>query len=405
VDLTIAVEHRFMRTPDGAVWTSTGLSRASWARYLGVFGRVRILARVAKVAAPSAGWARVDGDRVAIADLPHFVGPRAFLLHRRAVQRAIAESLATHPHDVAILRVPGTIGAAAGEALRAAARAFGVEVVGDPHDVFSPGAVEHPLRPLFRWWFARDLRALCRSAAASLYVTSAALQRRYPPPADRPCFAVSDVELGDEAFAPAPRGPSAPGGPPLRVIMVGTLEQLYKAPDLLIRGVARARARGLDVELVMVGDGRHRRQLEALAARLGLRDRARFAGHLASGAAVRRELDAAHVFALPSRAEGMPRALLEAMARGLPCIATPVGGIPELLPASDLVHPDPDAIAARLGAFAGSPALRADASAANLSRAHAFEERALQPLRETFYRRLAAVTDRVAGRRSTGTDA
>ena len=62
-----------------------------------------------------------------------------------------------------------------------------------------------------------------------------------------------------------------------------------------------------------------------------LRDRVRFRGQLTTPVDVRAELDRADLFVLPSRQEGLPRAMIEAMARALPCIGSSVGGIPELL--------------------------------------------------------------------------
>ena len=392
MDLTIALEHRFHQTPDGASWTATSLSRASWARYLTTFGRVRLLARVEPVARPGPSWLRVDSDRVQVSALPYFVGPGEYARCWLRVERAARAALAAHPRDAVILRVPGTIGAIAARALRAAGRPFGLEVVGDPWDVFAPRASDHPLRAAIRWLATRQLRRLCLASAASLYVTSGALQRRYPAAPGVPSFAASDVELGDEAFVAAPRPSDAPAGPPFRIVHVGTLAALYKAPDLLIRSVGRCARDGLDVQLVILGDGRHRGELTALARALGIAERVVFAGHQPSGEAVRRELDRAHLFVLPSRQEGMPRAMIEAMARGLPCLGTRVGGIPELLPDTALVEPDEAALARRIRDVAADPALRAELSRQNLVAAEAFRERVLQPFRERFHRQLAALT-------------
>jgi glycosyltransferase involved in cell wall biosynthesis len=399
MDLTIAVEHRFLGTPDGAVWTQTALARASWNRYLAAFGRVRILARVLAVPLADARWLRVDGDRVEVAWVPYFVGPGAYLGRWREVERMVREALAARPDDAVILRAPGTIATVAGRALAAAGRPFALEVVSDPQDVFAPGSVDHPLRAAFRWAATRDLRRLCATCASALYVTRAALQRRYAPaPRASGGFAVSDAELAEEAFATEPRGPDAPAGPPFRLVTVGTLEQLYKSPEVVIQAVARLAAEGLDTALTVVGDGRYRGRLVELAARLGVAERVRLTGQLPSGAAVRAELDRAHAFVLPSRADAMPRALLEAMARGLPCLGTRVGGIPELLPEDALVALDAGAIAARVRALAESPHLRAAMSRRNLSRARQFHDRVLQPLRQEFYRHVVAETERWAAR-------
>lgn len=397
MDVVIAVEHRFVRTPDGAVWTTTGLARPHWSRYLGTFRRVHVLARVLDAAEPPAEARRTDGDGVDVLAVPHFVGPRAYLRSRGEVADAVAAALAAHPDAAVLLRVPGTIGKVARFALAGAGRPYGVEVVGDPWDVFSRGAVRHPLRPALRVLLARELRAVCARACAALYVTSAALQRRYPTGPRAAAFAASDVELGDDAYADAPRPAWPPGGGRrLRVVTVGTLQELYKAPDVLVEAAAHAWRAGIDLELHVVGGGKYRPALQGLAARLGIADRVRFLGSLPAGEPVRRELDGADLFALSSRAEGMPRALVEAMARGLPCLATPVGGIPEVLPPEALAPPEPRAFGARLVELASDAPLRAALARANLARAAAFHERALQPVREAFQRHLAAEAARRA---------
>ena len=85
---------------------------------------------------------------------------------------------------------------------------------------------------------------------------------------------------------------------------------------------------GLDLELTVVGDGRYQAELEARAAQLGLGQRVRFLGRLPAGEAVRAEMKRADVFILPSRQEGLPRAMVEAMALGLPCLGSTVGASP-----------------------------------------------------------------------------
>src|SRR4029079_18779078 len=145
------------------------------------------------------------------------------------------------------------------------------------------------------------------------------------------------------------------------------------------------------------GDGRHRAELEARAARLGIAERVRFAGALPAGERVGAGLDEADVFVLPSHQEGLPRAMVEAMARALPCVGSTVGGIPELLPAEDLVPPgDVDALAATLDAVLGNVGRLARMSARNLDAARAYREELLAERRVAFYERLRAATE--AGR-------
>jgi glycosyltransferase involved in cell wall biosynthesis len=143
----------------------------------------------------------------------------------------------------------------------------------------------------------------------------------------------------------------------------------------------------------MVGGGRIRPRLEVLAHHLGIGERCEFLGQLAQGAAILAELDQADLFVLPSRTEGLPRALIEAMARGLPCIASEVGGIPELLPAEDLVPPgDVAALAAKIREVVWSAARREQMSERNIAVARLYAEDILQPRRAQFYRHIQAAT-------------
>src|SRR5205807_8321319 len=79
---------------------------------------------------------------------------------------------------------------------------------------------------------------------------------------------------------------------------------------------------------LLVGDGPMRSSLEEMAARLGVADAVHFAGYQAQP---ERFLALMDVFALTSRLEGLPLAILEAWAAGLPVVATSVGGVPDLI--------------------------------------------------------------------------
>lgn len=113
----------------------------------------------------------------------------------------------------------------------------------------------------------------------------------------------------------------------LHVGAVGRLEP-EKAFDLLIRAVHQLNAGGVGCRLTVVGEGHDRPRLEALVTELGLDDRVSLPGWQSD---VRRWFEAMDVFALSSRREGLPNVLLEAMALGVPCVATNIAGIPRLI--------------------------------------------------------------------------
>ena len=124
-------------------------------------------------------------------------------------------------------------------------------------------------------------------------------------------------------------------GLPLRLLCVARLVP-KKGLGTLLRAAALLRDRDLAFACTIVGDGPEAPALREQVERLGLDDRVQLAGALPHEAVVQR-LHETDVFALPCRVgedgdrDALPTVLLEAMAAGLPCVSTPVGGIPEII--------------------------------------------------------------------------
>lgn len=130
----------------------------------------------------------------------------------------------------------------------------------------------------------------------------------------------------DEAFLDNPPVP-IPTSP--RLVCVGRLTQ-DKGQLLLLEAVRQLDDEGLRTELTLVGDGPLRSTLVANLTRLGLADRVKITGW-ASGAGVREHVLAARALVLPSFAENLPLAIIEALALGRPVISSAIAGIPELI--------------------------------------------------------------------------
>jgi len=161
-----------------------------------------------------------------------------------------------------------------------------------------------------------------------------------------------------DAFAPAPTGDdvrkelSAPPGAPL-ILCVGRLDPI-KDHGTLFRAFARVRERFPEARLACVGEGKARAEVEKHAGP-GV--------HLLGNRTdVARILQAADVFALASRNEGISNTILEAMATGLPVVATRVGGNPELIAEGEtgrfFAPGDDAALAEALEGYLADPALR-----------------------------------------------
>ncbi len=172
-------------------------------------------------------------------------------------------------------------------------------------------------------------------------------------PADKVVVIPSGVDLPPEPPA-SRRQVRAELGIPPEAPLLGVVSRLdpLKGIHFLLQALARI----ADAWLVVVGDGPQRDSLVALAAELDLIDRVHWAGQRRD---VPRLLSAFDLYVQPSLHEGLPNAVLEAMAAGLPVVATAVGGTPELVVdgvTGLLVPPaDPNALAWALASLLRDP--------------------------------------------------
>jgi len=237
-----------------------------------------------------------------IKTLPHFA-----LVLRRFLREQGVELLHSH-----------LFGPITGAAL--AARLAGIPHVGTLHDVYV--VAERPAR-------ARLLQ-LAGLLGTRLVAVSDHMARFYRSQARFGTHTLRTIHNGARLTQP-PRDPALRAAlglseQDLAVICVGRLVPL-KRHDQLLQAFAAVRTQR-PVKLLLAGDGPLRAQLETLALTLGIADRVRFLGNRTDVPAL---LAASDVFALVSETEGLSCSLLEAMAAGLPALATRVGGNPELV--------------------------------------------------------------------------
>ena len=218
-------------------------------------------------------------------------------------------------------------------------------------------------------WAART--AVKRSAGA-VYVTTELLQRLYPPPAHGLTLARSNVLLPEDAFRQK-MSFDIVGEPQL--VSIGSMASTAKGQDVLLRVVARLKSRGTYVRLVLIGDGLRRGPLQALTEQLGISEQVLFAGMTASARENWSYLDTSDIFVFGSRSEGLPRAVVEAMARSLPVVSTRAGGVGELLESESVVEIDDiDAFATRVDFLLRDSPARMECGKANYSTARTIQD-------------------------------
>ncbi len=212
------------------------------------------------------------------------------------------------------------------------------------------------------YWREMALRQALRQAAALIVVSQAQaadLRQRRLLPAERVQVVPNGISLAalDDPALPAPAETRSALGIGPGEIMVLTVARAIagKGLDDLIDAALMVDA----PRFVVAGDGPEKNRLQARAAAAGLGERVQFLGHRTDIPAL---LHAADIFLLPSHMEGMPLAIMEAMAARLPVVATAVGGVPEVVVDGQtgllVPHRQPAALAAAVARLAAEPELR-----------------------------------------------
>lgn len=353
--LLLPLEQRYYRSTDGKLYSADPATYAYLRKFLTVFDSVTVLARVRDADRPFTEAQRADGPDVDFAFLPDFRSPIGCVARAPQIRRVTHAEVAKA--DAVLVRMPGVVSEVVRRAVVAAGARYGVHVVGDPAEVFAPEANSAALRGLYKWFFTRQVEKACRSEGNAIaYVSRYTLPQRYPAGPGAPTFMLSNVDLHGGIASPetlAQRVARLESKGPLHIGVVAYLDARYKGVDILLRALSQCRGT-LDFRCTVVGDGVLKQELMELAAKLELSDRTEFAGHLAPGKQIFDFLDSADLYVQPSRTEGLPRALIEAMARGCPAIGTKVGGIPQLLGQSELVPAnDAAALANKIVEIAG----------------------------------------------------
>ena len=223
---------------------------------------------------------------------------------------------------------------------------WGTDVLEAPH-----------LTPLHRWI---TKHALARAGAITATGKRLAEATRPFAPAGKPVRVIPyGVDL--EMFRPSDNRQQTTDN--RSRVVVGAVSRLSpeKGFEYLLRAVSLLRERGIDISVILAGDGPSRAELERLADELGLREQVEFAGELAHED-VPAMLARFDIFAMPSTWEGFGVSALEASAMELPVVASNIHGIPDVVVHQEtgLLVPSGDvpALADALGMLAADPGLR-----------------------------------------------
>lgn len=308
-------------------------------RYLQAFDRMKVACKVRHISKNDAErLLKIDTSKIEICEIPWYQGLKQMSFKLPSLIRAYKNMV--KDCDCYILRVL-QIESIFVYFFRNKKKPYAVEVVNDPSEwKFFPTF----LRIALAWL----LRRMVKNANGVSYVTKDVLQNKYPakarliPDADSAGYFethYSTVEIKKADLREPKTYPDRLGK--IRIVHIANvIVDNSKGHKNLIAVAGTLIQKGYDVEVDFIGSGLRISDFEKMACDMKIDKKVRFIGRIDSREKL---LDALHQYDLmvfPTYSEGLPRCIIEAYAVGLPCLSSPVGGVPELVASDYLFEPD-----------------------------------------------------------------
>ena len=373
-------DHVFSKDGQGRTYSEGKLTDEVFSRYLALAEKVSVICRMRTVTRAK-DLVQVKASYVQLMPCRGTRFPLIFSIYGIGNLWHIFKQVKNS--KAGVLRMPSFLSIVAAMFYLILRKPYFCEVVGFPQQ-----AIQQSGGGFGRRMLATLVAAICRFVVArakgSIYVTEHALQSDMP---TRGFTAhASNVEL---AFNPIQRAPEAyqcQSGV-CRIGLIGSYNNRYKGIDIAVRALSILKTNGMQVRLLILGSG-DPQEINQLADEIGVQEQLEFCGVRQGGKAVLQWLDELDIYIQPSRTEGLPRALVEAMSRGLPCVGTDVGGIPELLQDDWLVPADaPNALADSLALLIENEETRAVVGNRNSEKSREYSSAALKDARRRFWDR------------------
>lgn len=308
-------------------------------KYLDTFDSVRVLGEEVKGYLDKSALVEIKNEDIQVDILPANTRPKDFIHDRAVKKRLISEIEAA---DAILIKPASRRGMMAIRIVEKLKKPYMIEMTGDIHNALlqSPSRAKRLYAPLFY----RQIRHAIRKCKFALYVSRDYLQGKYP--VQGMMCGCSDVVLEPETSDILEKRlrkiDEMQAGETINLALIGFYQGNGKGIDTALRAMSRLPE---NYHLSVLGNGTResREKWYAYGREQGVRvERLHFSEPLPSAQAVLRWLDEYDFFVLPTRSEGLCRVVAEAMSRGLPCFATNICTMPELLPQECLFELDDD---------------------------------------------------------------
>jgi len=323
--LLYAHDHKFYKYKDD-YYSNGNFSKKVLLRYTNVFEEVKFISRQIIVKDKPKKMTLATTENVEFIKIPDFSSLKSYYKKKEAkkiIQNEVMNS------DCVIARLPSSIGSIALVYAKKYNIPYLVEVVGCPWD----GLWNHSLKgKIIAPCMYFKTKKLVEDAKYVVYVTNEFLQKRYPTKGKYVnCSNVALKEFDDNVLVN--RLNKIKNMQKNSKIVLGTaaaVDVRYKGQQYVIKALGKLKKQGItNYEYQLVGGG-DQTYLKSVAEKCDVIEQVKFLG-IMSHDKVFEWLDTIDIYVQPSNTEGLPRALIEAMSRGLPAFGSNVGGIPELL--------------------------------------------------------------------------
>ena len=315
-----------------------------WERYLNHFNSVHVFARVKQIDELPNHYHQVNGDKVSFITLPYYNGIIGFYKSKKQITKIYKNNISYN--DAYVLRIPGPLGNLIAQILNNNKVKYAVEVVGDPYEVAKFLNLPRLLKLLLKNYSLLKMRKVVANSVAALYVTNETLQRRYPAKKASISSSASNVIIDEKDIVDLNRKLKQVKqindrftNVNKKPIKIGVLGMMYaiKSPIEILEVINNLIKNKYNIELYFAGEGPLKSVVEKKALEYNISENVKCLGNLSSGEAVYDFLDSLDLYVQFSKTEGIPRAMLEAMARGCPVVSSDAGGIPEFVSSKFLV--------------------------------------------------------------------
>ena len=310
------------------IYCNTTITTEMFSRYFSVVDKLIVVIRTIPLdkTYEEASLKKVELDGLEIVEIQNLNTVKGFLIDKRSFTKIIEEQVKCA--DLIFARMPSVISDIAIKSAKKMGKKYMVEVGGCAWDSYwNHGLLGKCIAP---YMFLNEFIGI-RNAEYASYVTESWLQRRYPCKGHN--ISASNVYLNplDKSILEnrIDKINSKKSNEPFIIGTTAAVDVRYKGQEYIIRAISNLNKRGYNFEYELVGGG-DCSFLKNLAIELGVEDKVRFKGLLLHEE-VFDWLDSIDIYSQPSKQEGLPRALVEAMSRACPSIGSTTAGIPELL--------------------------------------------------------------------------